>query len=207
MATRTPEAPEPRLFDLLTRFITRADELLGYIASMQKRRDERDEEMLKVLREISSSLLLRPEPVPGLPGVPGVPGVAPTVAFPTLMQVIAKPEGSIRDNGSIVSGSMTETYQTIAKLKPTEGLKFNLAKIVVSCSEDILAKVRWQSKDLTPEYYIVGKAPFVEWFPWGYRTKDNKDIIGDGSELELQVKLPSGGTAADCFAEIVGEEG
>jgi len=55
---------------------------------------------------------------------------------------------------------------------------------------------------MSVEYYVMGKLPFTDWFPWGWQPCE-----GDGAKkFELQVKYPSGGTAGTVHAEICGEE-
>jgi len=77
-----------------------------------------------------------------------------------------------------------------------------LAKILVSCAEDVMYKLQWNGVDITAEVYVSGKIPWTDWFPWEYYS-----MIGDGvKKLEILVKYPTGGAAETCYAEIVGEE-
>jgi len=210
MAEKKPEElviPVARLLDLLSRFISRTDELLGYIAEMEKRREERDQKMLELLEVISGKA--PPEIPPATREL--IETITREVATETITEirevikeVIPKPTGSQRHYDSKTT---TANYVTVAKIKPTEGKKFKLTKITVSCSEDVMFKLKWAGEDLGPETYVMAKLPFADWFPYGYKTKDNKDLVGDGSNLiELQAKYPSGGTAATCYAELSGDE-
>jgi len=114
-------------------------------------------------------------------------------------EIIPRPKGGILEKGSVTT---TATYQTVATRTVTNGLQFQLAKIIVSCDQDVLYKLRWAGSDISAEVYVMAKVPFTDWFPWDY-----KEMIGDGSKaFDIQVKYPSGGSAGTCYAEIVGEE-
>ena len=115
------------------------------------------------------------------------------------LPVIPRPKGGILAKGSVTT---TGTYASVAEKTVTDGLTLQLAKIVVSCPEDVLFKLVWSDEIIGAEVYVSGKIPFVDWFPWDYHT-----MVGDGSKkLEIMAKYPSGGAAATCHAEIVGEE-
>lgn len=183
---------------------------------MEKRRETRDQQILGVLQimaGITPTVVVVGAPgaagapgvagAPGAAGLPGAPGL-PGVPTPITGQVIPKPEGSVRNYGSVTT---TASYVTVAKLKPKSGKKFKLTKIIASCPEDVMCKLRWMGDDLGPEIYVLAKLPFADWFPYGFRTKEDKDLLGDGTQLiELQVKYPTGGTAAVCFGELSGDE-
>jgi len=198
------QPPSPRLLDLLSRFISHTDELLTYIGEMEKRREARDEKMLAALNAIAAGMGIAPTVVVA-PGVPAAPAPAAPAPAPVVSrEVIALPAGALRNYSSVTT---TTDYQTVAKIKPHQGMKFKIAKILVSCPEDVMAKLQWAGQDLGPEVYVMAKLPFTDWFGHGFRTKEDKDLEGDGSsEIQLQVKYPSGGTAATCHGEISGDE-
>jgi len=203
------EVPSPRLLDLLSHFISRTDELLGYLAESEKRREIRDQKMLEALEAIAGKA--PPEVVISPATRELVETITRQVVTETVTEikeivkeVIPKPQGSLRDYGSVTT---TADYARVAKIKVSQGKKFKLTKILVSCSEDVMFKLTWAGQDLGPEVYVMAKLPFSDWFPYGYKTKDNKDLVGDGSQLiEIQVKYPSGGTAATCYGELSGDE-
>jgi hypothetical protein len=121
------------------------------------------------------------------------------VEQPSLLEVIARPKGEIIEKGSVTT---TTSYQTVASRVVTDGLTFQLAKIVVSCPKDVMYKLRWGGTDISCEVYVTGELPFTDWFPWDYH-----DMEGDGVKVfDIQAKFPTGGTAATCHCEIVGEE-
>lgn len=121
------------------------------------------------------------------------------VEQPSLLEVIPRPKGEIIEKGSVTT---TTSYQTVASRVVTDGSTFQLAKIVVSCPEDVMYKLRWNGTDISAEVYIAGKLPFTDWFPWDYYTME-----GDGAKtFDIQVKYPTGSAADTCHAEIVGEE-
>jgi len=84
---------------------------------------------------------------------------------------------------------------------PSADWKFELAKILVSCPNDVLYRLRWGAVVISAEVYVTGGIPFTDWFPWDYYT-----MRGDGTRtFNIQVMFPAGGAAAVCHAEIVGE--
>jgi len=114
-------------------------------------------------------------------------------------EVIAKPKGKTKAKGSVTT---TSTYQTVAEITVTNGKTFHLAKLTVSCSEDVMVKIRWDGTDISIEYYVMAKLPFTDWFPWDWHPCE-----GDGTKkIDVQAKYPSGGVAAMVFAELSGEE-
>jgi len=117
--------------------------------------------------------------------------------------VVPRPIGSITVKGSVTT---TDTYQDVGNCKytVTKDKIFKLAKITVSCSEDVMVKVVFGDTDISIEYYVMAKLPFTDWFPEGY-NRDN--LKGDGSkQIKIQAKYPSGGAAATVYAELSGEE-
>lgn len=114
-------------------------------------------------------------------------------------EVIARPKGGVLEKGSVTT---TASYVTVANHTVTKDKTLQLAKILVSCPEDVMYQLKWAGSVISAEVYVTSKIPFTDWFPWDYETME-----GDGSKkFEIQVKYPSGGAAATCHAEIVGEE-
>lgn len=117
--------------------------------------------------------------------------------------VIAKPTGVITVSGSVTTNS---DYEDVGdcKHKVSKDKTFNLAKITVSCSKDVMVKIVFGEETVSIEYYIMAELPFTDWFPEGW----NKDkLIGDGEkEIKIQAKYPTDGEAAEIFAELSGEE-
>jgi len=117
----------------------------------------------------------------------------------TDQEIIPRPKGGVLAKGSVTT---TGTYQNVATRTVTNLKTFQLAKILVSCPEDIMFQLVWDGSAISAEVYVSGKIPFVDWFPWNY-----KEMLGDGAKaFAVQAKYPSGGTAGTCHAEIVGEE-
>lgn len=117
--------------------------------------------------------------------------------------VTARPKGDITVKGSVTT---TDEYQDVGDCKHTvtKDKTFSLAKITVSCPEDVMVKVVFGDTDITIEYYVMAKLPFTDWMPMGYRKEL---LLGDGSkQIKIQAKYPSGGAAATVFAEFSGEE-
>jgi len=114
-------------------------------------------------------------------------------------EVIPKPVGTTKAKGSATT---TSDYATIAEIVVTKDKTFHLAKVVVSCPEDVVFKLVWDGEDISVEYCVMGKLPFTDWFPWGWHP-----CKGDGTKkFEVQAKYPSGGTAATAYCELSGEE-
>ena len=114
-------------------------------------------------------------------------------------EVIPRPLGVKKVRGSATTA---EDYATIAEIVVSKDKTFHLTKVVVSCAEDVIFKLVWDGEDISPEYYVMGKLPFTDWFPWGWNP-----CIGDGKKkFELQAKHPPGGVAATVNVEICGEE-
>lgn len=114
-------------------------------------------------------------------------------------EVIARPKGGIIGKGSVTT---TDTYATVATHEVTDGLTFQLAKVLVSCDKDVMFKIRWDGSTVGAEIYVAGEIPFTDWFPWDYY-----EMLGDGAkDVDIQVKYPTGGEAGTCHAELVGEE-
>jgi len=113
--------------------------------------------------------------------------------------VIPRPMGGVQEKGTVTT---TDTFQTVASKVVSTGKKFQLAKILVGCSEDVEFQLRWDGSVVCGPVTLSGKIPFTDWFPWNY-----KEMIGDGSKaVDIQARYPSGGSAGSCYGEIVGEE-
>jgi len=117
--------------------------------------------------------------------------------------VVPRPVGRIVAKGSVTTGASYANVGDCA-YTVTKDKTFKLAKISVSCSEDVMVKVVFGSDDLSIEYYVMAKLPFTDWFPPGWQCGE---LRGDGSkQIKIQAKYPSGGAAATCYAELDGEE-
>ena len=113
--------------------------------------------------------------------------------------VIPKPMG-----GKIAKGNITTTgsYQTVAELAITTAKTFQLTKILISCDQDIMYKIRWNGTDISTEVIVPANIPFTDWFPWNYYT-----MLGNGTKkIDIQAKYPTDGYGGTCYAEINGEE-
>jgi len=117
-------------------------------------------------------------------------------------EAIARPKGFEMD-GFPKKGSVTTTatYATVVEYTVPDGYKYELTKILISCPEDVMYKIRWDGTDKSAEVYVTGGIPFTDWFPWGYIKMWGDDV----KKIDIQVKYPSGGAAATCHAELVGE--
>lgn len=127
--------------------------------------------------------------------------ITQNVEIPDIQQgpAIPRPKGGILAKGSVTT---TALYTTVASRTVTNGLRFQLAKILVSCDQDIMYKLIWDGIDISAEVYVSGGSPWTDWFPWDYYA-----MLGDGVKVfDVQVKFPTGGLAGACYAEIVGEE-
>jgi len=112
-------------------------------------------------------------------------------------EVTPRPKGGKGAKGTIET---TAAYVTVAEYVVTKGKTFNLAKIAVSCKEDVWVKVRWDGTDISIEYLITGKIPFTDWFPMNWYP-----MVGDGTKkVDIQAKYDS--TSSDVYAELTGEE-
>lgn len=113
--------------------------------------------------------------------------------------VVPRPKGGELAKGSVTT---TDTYAVVASHIVTDGKELQLAKILVSCPEDVMYRLKWDGTVISAEVFVYRGVPFTDWFPWDYY-----DMPGDGSKkFEVEVKFPSGGVAATCHVEIVGEE-
>jgi hypothetical protein len=187
---------------MLSRFFHRQDELLGYVAETQRQ----SLALLRVLSGVPAGAAL---PSPRIE-VTAISDIAIKGLVQDLLKaplpVLAYPLGRIKKKGSL--SATTESYQTVCEITVTAGKTFNLANFTISADQDILAKLMWQNKDLTPVYYVMAKLPFVQWFPPHYCTDEGKALVGDGqSKLELKAAYPTGGSASTyCEGEVTGDE-
>ena len=123
--------------------------------------------------------------------------------MPEQVDVYPKPKGTITVNGSVATGT---EYADVGDCKHivTEDKVFKLAKITVSCPEDVMVKVVFGEADISIEYHVMAKLPFTDWFPFEWNKSNLK---GDGTkEIKIQAKYPAGGSATTVFAELSGEE-
>jgi len=117
-------------------------------------------------------------------------------------EMIARPKGGVRETDSVTT---TLAWQVVVTYTVPAGVvsdwKFELAKILVSCPNDVLYRLRWNGVVISPEVYVTGGIPFTDWFPWDY-----ENMRGDGVKaFDIQAQFPVGGAAALCHGEIVGE--
>ena len=200
-AAPTPQLPPPTFFDAIGQFFSRRDKLIEYIAVT----DRQIVDMLAAWLTaqgiaVPPTVTVTIPPAPAIPSAPVVPG------FPPELRVIPRPTGPIAQPGSLAVP--TTSYQVVVSYTPTKDKRFQIAKIAVSCSEDIIVQLTWHGVAVTIPYYIMAKLPFVDWFPLDYYLVTHEEYFkGDGNtKLELKAKIPSGGTAAQVDGEIVGEE-
>ena len=118
-------------------------------------------------------------------------------------EMIARPKGGtpagVLKTGSIVTA--LAWAPVVQYVIPSDALKFELAKILVSCPNDVLYRLRWNGVVISAEVFVTGGIPFTDWFPWDY-----ENMRGDGVKaFDIQVQFPVGGAAATCHGEIVGE--
>jgi len=211
-----PQIPPPTFFDALSQLFSRRDKLLEYMAITDSQiRDILAAWLTAQGITLPPTVVVGPPAIPPIeiprveiPAIPAPPTIPPPAVpgIPPEMRVIPKPTGPIVNKGSLAAP--TTTYQTVAKYTPTKDKRFQLTKIAVSCSEDIIVQLFWGGEELTIPYYVMAKLPFTDWFPLDYHLISHDNYLkGNGStELLLKAKIPSGGTAAEVNAEIVGEE-
>lgn len=185
----------PKLWYQFKDWFTRQDELLELLIKVSKRQ-------LTVLEAI----VIPPPPTPL--GTIDIGSIDPSVLEAlrkTPLPVYAYPTGKIRRKGTL--SALTTSYVTLVKYKPTKDKIYNLAKIIVSCSEDAIAQVFWGDEEVTIPYYMSAEFPMIEFFLPISRRYDDREIIGDGTtEVMLKVKMPSGGSSAEVNGEIAGDE-
>lgn len=124
----------------------------------------------------------------------------------TPLPVMAYPLGRVKKKGNLAA--TTTEYVTVCEITVTSEKEFQLGNFCISADQDILAKLVWQDKDLTPAFYVMGELPFDKFFLPHYQTDEGKPLVGDGkSTIKLQACYPTGGTASTyCEGEIVGDE-
>ena len=117
-------------------------------------------------------------------------------------EMIARPKGGVRETASITTAlAWAVVVEYVVPAGDEADWKFELAKILVSCPNDIMYRLRWNDVVISPEVYVTGGIPFTDWFPWDY-----ENMRGDGVKaFDIQARFPVGGAAATCHAEIVGE--
>jgi len=199
----TPQIPPPTFFDVLSQLFSRRDKLLEYIAVT-------DGQILGMLAAWLTAQGIAVPPTVAVrlpPTIPPVEIPPPAIpGFPPEVRVIPKPTGPIVQQGSLATP--TTTYEVVVSYIPTKDKRFQLTKIAVSCSEDIIVQLTWGGVAITIPYYVMAKLPFTDWFPIDYHAVTHEQYLkGTGTtKLELKAKIPTGGTAAEVNAEIVGEE-
>jgi len=115
------------------------------------------------------------------------------------VEAVPRPKGGVLAKGNVTT---TSSYQTIASRTVTNGETFQLAKILISCTQGVQYKLRWNGTDISAEVIVPANVPWTDWFPWDYYNME-----GDGAKIfDIQVKYPTDGAAGTCHAEIVGEE-
>jgi len=113
-------------------------------------------------------------------------------------EVIARPKGGVLETDSITT---TVAYQTVVEYTVPDDYKFELAKILISCPENVEYRLRWGTSVISAVVFVTGGIPFTDWFPWDY-----EHMRGDDTKtFNIQVRFPADGEAAVCHAEIVGE--
>jgi len=126
-------------------------------------------------------------------------------AIPRSLQaeVIARPKGGVLRTGFININTAWADFVTVVEYTVPDDYKFELAKILVSCPEDVRYRLRWGTTVISAEVFVTGGIPFTDWFPWDYYPER---MHGDGTRtFQIQVIDPTGAAAGMCHAEIVGE--
>jgi len=197
-----PQIPPPTFWDTLSQVFSRRDKLLEYIAATDRLIADALIAWLSAqgITVPPTVIVAPPTIVAPTPPPPAVPGIPPE------MRVIPKPTGPIVAQGSLAAP--TTSYTVVAELTPNKDKRFQLTKIAVSCSEDIIVQLYWGGEALSIPYYVMAKLPFTDWFPLDYHAITHEQYLkGNGNtKLSLKAKIPSGGTAAEVNGEIVGEE-
>jgi len=120
----------------------------------------------------------------------------------TQAEVIARPKGGVLVSRSIDINTTWIEFQTVVEHIVPNDFKFELAKILVSCPNDVMYRLLWGTTTISAAVYVTGGIPFTDWFPWDYYT-----MRGDGtSTFKIQVQDPTLAAAGLCHAEIVGED-
>jgi len=118
-------------------------------------------------------------------------------------EVITRPKGKVLERGDVTFTGPGADWERVAYHTPDDGDRFELSKILVSCEDAVVYRLRWGGETIGAErVYVTGGLPFTDWFPWNYN-----EMEGDGSlTFELWVRDPSDASTATCYAEIVGED-
>ena len=117
-------------------------------------------------------------------------------------EVVPRPKGEKVLRGSVTTGASFAVVGTCTRTIPS-GKVFHVTKIALSCDKDVVAKIVFPvGTDISIEYKMSANIPMTDWF-----SKGEKVCVGDGSKvLRVEGKYPSGGSAGDLQAELVGEE-
>lgn len=117
-------------------------------------------------------------------------------------EVVPRPRGDVTLRGNVTTGAGYAVVGTCTRTIAA-GKVFQPAKLTLSCDQDAVAKIVFPvGTDISVEYKIAAKVPLTDWF-----AKGEKQCVGDGSKaMRVEGKYPSGGSAGDLYAELVGEE-
>jgi len=126
-------------------------------------------------------------------------------------EAIARPKGSIIRTGSETLPAVG-SWVTVAEYAPLKDWKFEVTKILVSCSVDVLYRLRWNEVVISADQiFVTGGIPFTDWFPWDYehmrgdREVSEEEYTGK-KKFEIQASPPTDTEAGETvYAEIVGE--
>ena len=126
-------------------------------------------------------------------------------------EMIARPMGGIIKTGNVALPALN-SWSTVAEYSPLDDWKFELSKILVSCADDVLYRLRWKEVVISADQiFITGGIPFTDWFPWDYEhMRGDREVEEDeytgNKTFEIQVSPPTADeVGSTCYAEIVGE--
>ena len=112
-------------------------------------------------------------------------------------EFILRPKGGVKEKDKATT---TASYATIVSHVVTDGVDFQLSKIVVSAEKAAWILYRWDGVVISAERLMDDKTLLIEHFPWDY-----EDMEGDGAKaFDVQAKYDS--EAGTVSVEIVGEE-
>ncbi len=117
-------------------------------------------------------------------------------------EAVARPKGYEMDDFPKKGSVLTDgDWEVVVTYKVPEDYKYMLSKILVSCPEDVMYRIRFGGTVKSAEVYVTGGIPFTDWFPWGWA----KMWGGADREIDIQVMWGTDEVAATCHAELVGE--
>ena len=112
-------------------------------------------------------------------------------------EFITRPKGGVLEKDS---GTTTSSYVTIVSAVITDGMQFQLSRLIISAEKAMWVKWRWDGTDIGPELLLDHKTVAIIHFPWDYY-----EMIGDGAKVfDVQAKYYA--EAGTVNVEIVGEE-